>query len=95
MNRDVPREPHALEWLAHFHGRVQIVDAHEPRGGEEIHPDIRERVLHDLMVGGIHPQRDLRGLVHLALEILLGALLALLALRCALFLFRRLPLLLL
>ena len=38
--------------------------------GQEVEPDVVERVLDDLVFGRIDPQRDQRRLVHLALDVL-------------------------
>ncbi len=51
----LPRQPHARERLPHGHRRADIVDLDEPGAGQEVHPDVVEGVLDDLMLGRIDP----------------------------------------
>ena len=68
VNVHLARQPHARERLAHRHRRADVVDFDQPAAGQKVHPDVVERVFDDLVLGGIDPERDERGLVHLALD---------------------------
>jgi len=68
VNLHAARQPHARERLSHRHRRANVVHLDEPRAWQEVHPDVVEGVLDDLMFSRIDPQRDHRRLVHLAAD---------------------------